>query len=302
MHFNGYEAGTGTFSGRQNRQILQHKVMPLVSVIIPTYNRASYLKEAVQSVLGQTFQDFELIVVDDGSTDSTPSVLQVFADVITYIYQENKGVSSARNTGLERAAGSLIALLDSDDLWDPQKLEVQTRFFRSRPEALICQTQEIWIRNGRRVNPKAYHRKQAGDVFGISLQRCMVSPSAVMFRKRLLDEVGLFDTRLPACEDYDLWLRVSCRHPVHLIPQALTIKRGGHSDQLSTTVPALDGLRIEALCKILNQGILTPLQKKQTLQALTIKARIYLQGCIKRNRHREINRIKNMLRYYEIEI
>lgn len=248
----------------------------------------------MKSVLAQTYKNFELIVIDDGSTDETAEVLESFGRDIRYLRQENRGVSSARNLGLSHARGELIALLDSDDLWQPEKLEVQAGFFRSNPQALICQTEEIWMRNGRRVNPKKYHKKQSGDIFDASLERCMVSPSAVMFRSSLLDAVGRFDPALPACEDYDLWLRVSCRHPVHLIPEPLIIKRGGHPDQLSTSVESLDRYRIEAICKLLDDGVLTPVQREKALAMLAQKANIYCQGCRKRNKMEEVERIRKV--------
>jgi len=134
----------------------------LVSVIIPTFNRAWILEEAVDSVLSQEFQDFELIVVDDGSTDNTWDILNGYQENVILVRQENKGVSAARNRGIGLASGELIAFLDSDDLWLPKKLSAQVEFFNSNPDALICQTEEIWIRNGVRVNPKKKHKKPSG--------------------------------------------------------------------------------------------------------------------------------------------
>jgi len=273
----------------------------VVSVIIPTYNRSRMVREAIGSVLDQSFEDFELIVVDDGSSDQTETVVRGFGQRVIYERQENRGVSAARNLGLERARGAFIALLDSDDLWMAEKLETQTRFFRSNPNALICQTEEIWIRHGRRVNPKKYHRKQSGDIFAVSLERCMVSPSAVMWRRELLDEVGGFDASLPACEDYDLWLRVSCRHPVHLIPQPLTVKRGGHEDQLSTTIPALDRYRIQSILNLLEQVDLTAERRRLALDTLRRKAHIYAQGLRKRGRRGEAARLETFLHKHGID-
>ncbi|MEW6264116.1 MAG: glycosyltransferase [Thermodesulfobacteriota bacterium] len=261
--------------------------MPLVSVIIPTFNRAKLVVRAVASVLGQTFSDFELIVVDDGSTDGTDRALERFAGRIVYLFQEHAGVSAARNRGLAEATGSLIAFLDSDDYWQPEKLARQVRFFTDHPEALICQTEEVWYRQGRRVNPGQRHRKPSGDVFLPSLRLCLVSPSAVMMRRSLFDRVGVFDEDLPACEDYDLWLRVSARYPVHLLSEALVIKTGGHPDQLSRTVPALDRYRIQALRKIIASGRLTSEQGRAAGAELAYKARIFGQGCLKRGRLEE---------------
>jgi glycosyltransferase involved in cell wall biosynthesis len=260
---------------------------PLISVIIPTYNRALWVVEAVDSVLAQSFRDLELIVVDDGSTDETVAKLAPYRDRLRYAFQARAGVSAARNRGLDLARGEWVAFLDSDDLWLPVKLEAQVDFFKRNPEAEICQTEEIWIRNGRRVNPRQRHRKPSGRIFEPSLALCLVSPSAVMLKKTLFDQIGRFDPQLPACEDYDLWLRISCRKPVYLIDEALVIKRGGHPDQLSRSVPALDRYRIQALVKLLQSGELSGRQFEAAFGALERKCRIYGQGCLKRGRVEE---------------
>lgn len=260
---------------------------PLISVIIPTFNRAAWVREAVDSVLAQTFQDFELIVVDDGSTDATGEGLMAYGDRLRHLVQDRQGVSAARNRGLDLAQGEWIAFLDSDDLWLPQKLETQVAFLNRHPQAEICQTEEIWIRHGRRVNPRNKHRKPAGDIFVPSLTLCLVSPSAVMLKRSLLEEVGFFDTSLPACEDYDLWLRISCRKPVFLIEEPLVVKRGGHPDQLSRCLPSLDRYRIQALIKLLKAGELSERQIEAAFGELERKCRIYGQGCLKRGRVEE---------------
>ena len=262
--------------------------MPLVSAIIPCHNRAWILKEAVESVLAQDFRDFELIVVDDGSTDNTRKILAAYPD-IRVIRQDHAGVSSARNRGIRRAKGEYIAFLDSDDLWLPGKLSAQLAFFKKRPDALVCQTEEIWIRNGVRVNPKRHHTKPSGMIFEQSTKLCLVSPSAVMIRRNLFDRVGHYDERLPACEDYDLWLRTTCRFPIYLLPAPLTVKRGGHADQLSRQ-PGLDRFRIYALRKILENppsGGLSRIQERAAVTTLREKCHIYAMGCLKRGRARE---------------
>ncbi|MBF0550890.1 MAG: glycosyltransferase family 2 protein, partial [Deltaproteobacteria bacterium] len=174
---------------------------PIVSVIIPTHNRRESVIQAVASVLNQDVPRIEIIVVDDGSTDGTEEALRPYFDRIEYLRQDNRGVSSARNLGMNTSRGRFIALLDSDDLWRPGKVAAQLSFFQKYPHLLICQTQEIWIRGGVLVNPRPIHRKRAGQIFDISLGACMISPSAVMFRRELLSEVGYFDETLPACED-----------------------------------------------------------------------------------------------------
>ena len=271
----------------------QHSNKPQVTVIIPTYNRDWIVGEAIDSVLNQDFSDYELIVVDDGSEDQTAAILAAYGDKIKVLRQPNRGVSAARNAGIASATGSLVAFLDSDDLWLPQKLSTQVKFFAEHPNAVINQTQEHWIRNGVRVNPKKRHLKFSGMIFERSLALCLVSPSAVMIKKTLFDTVGVFDERLPACEDYDLWLRISSRYPVHLIDTPLIIKRGGHDDQLSKT-PVLDKYRIQALLKLLEDNHLTPRQKQAVIAALEEKCAVYAGGCRKRGREEEADYFRQL--------
>lgn len=256
--------------------------MPTVSVVIPTFNRAHLVAEAIRSVLAQTLPPLEIIVVDDGSRDATSEVLAAFGRTIQAIRQEHRGVSAARNAGIAAARGTWLALLDSDDLWRPTKLEAQVHYLEQHPDLLLCQTEELWLRHGRRLNPKSYHRKPSGYCFQKLLERCLVSPSAVLIERRLLDRVGWFDETLPACEDYDFWLRIGCRFPIGLLEQPLVIKRGGYPDQLSSTIPALDRYRIRALVKVLLSGDLTRRQQTQALEVLAKKCRIYSAGCGKR--------------------
>ena len=272
----------------------------LVSVIIPTYNRGWIIKEAVESVLAQDVDDVELIVVDDGSTDHTVEILKGFGEDIILIRKDNEGVSAARNRGIAAASGRFIAFLDSDDLWLPQKLSRQIDFFDSNPHALICQTEEIWMRNHVRVNPKKRHKKPSGMIFEPSLSLCLVSPSAVMIKRSLFDEVGLFDETFPACEDYDLWLRISCRYPVYLIDTPLIIKRGGHKDQLSAS-SGLDKYRIKAINKIMESGLLSNSQFQAAIKALQEKCAIYAAGCRKRGRVNEAVYYEKLANTYKIK-
>jgi glycosyltransferase involved in cell wall biosynthesis len=270
---------------------------PLVSVIIPTYNRAWSIKESIDSVLTQDLNDFELIVIDDGSTDHTIEILNSYGKDIFVIHQRNQGVSSARNRGLMKASGSFIAFLDSDDLWLPGKLSLQVDYFNSNPTALICQTEEIWMRNNVRINPKKRHKKPSGMIFEPSLALCLVSPSAVMIRRSLFDEIGLFDETLPACEDYDLWLRISCKYPVYLIDLPVIIKRGGHDDQLSAS-PGLDKYRIKAIKKIIESNVLSENQLQAAVKTLKEKCAIYASGCRKRGRVEEVTYYEELAKTY----
>lgn len=263
-------------------------------MIIPTHDRADVLGRAVASVLGQTWTDFELFVVDDGSSDATASVLAEFDDPrLTGMHQENKGVSAARNLGIAASGGRYVALLDSDDYWMPDKLKKQIRFMAESGFA-ICQTEEIWIRNGQRVNPRFKHAKPAGWFLERSLELCLISPSCVMFTRELWRELGPFDERLPACEDYSLWLRVGARHPVGLVPEALTVKTGGHADQLSRRIIGLDLYRIYAMIDLLRSMALGGEQRIMVEAALRERVRLYAQGCIKHGKDEEAVRVREL--------
>ena len=259
--------------------------MALISVIIPTFNRPLETLRAITSVLYQSSRDFEIIVVDDGSDQSSRDALLPLRPYIKYIsHEKNRGVSASRNTGLKSSESPFVAFLDSDDYWLPHKLAAQLDFLNKNPEAVACQTNEVWIRQGKRVNPKARHLKPSGDIFAPSLKLCLISPSAVMLKRSLLNEVGFFDEDLPVCEDYDLWLRITCRYPVYLIDQNLVIKTGGHDDQLSSSRKGMDQYRIRALVKLIEGGSLDKRQYQAAFQELRTKCEIYGQGCLKRTR------------------
>jgi glycosyltransferase involved in cell wall biosynthesis len=274
-------------------------MVPEVSVVIPTFNRAAMVVEAVESVLAQEGVDLELIVVDDGSTDDTRVRLGRFGAALHYQRQPRSGVSASRNRGVALCRAPLVAFLDSDDLWLPAKLKIQTRFMAEHPEVMTSQTEEIWMRNGRRLNPKSRHRKPSGDIFRPSLELCLVSPSAVMIRRGLFDRVGYFDETLPMAEDYDLWLRVAAEYPVYLLPEPLVIKRGGHPDQLSGT-PGIDRYRVRALEKLLQSGRLSPEQREWTWGALRDKCRVYGNGCLKRGKKEEGKAILTLPERYKV--
>jgi glycosyltransferase involved in cell wall biosynthesis len=277
------------------RLVRNSRLEPAVSVIIPTYNRGWSLAQAVDSVLAQDFSEFELVVIDDGSDDDTSHLLERYGAAIRVLRQSNQGVSAARNAGIAAAQAGLIAFLDSDDFWLPGKLGRQVEFFNRHAEALICQTEETWIRHGRRVNPGKRHSKRTGMIFEPSLDLCLISPSAVMVRRELFDRVGFFDESLPACEDYDLWLRTTCRYPVHLIETAFIVKRGGHPDQLSRTW-GLDRFRIASIEKLLAGDRLSTDQRRAAVAVLKRKCAIYAGGCRKRGRMAEAEQYEKTAR------
>jgi len=255
---------------------------PSVSAVIPSYNRFSFLVQAVESVFRQSFESWELVVVDDGSTDETRDFLNSMRDPrVRSVRQENAGVSSARNRGVAESRAPLVAFLDSDDLWMPGKLAAQVEFFSLNSGAAICQTEEIWERRGRRVNPGLKHAKKSGRIFRDCLPLCIVSPSAVMMRRSAFDKLGGFDESLPACEDYDLWLRAALRFEIHTLPEPLIVKRGGHADQLSKGW-GLDRFRIAALEKALADPLLSPADAPLVLEEIKRRARILAEGAGKR--------------------
>ena len=239
-------------------------------------------------------------MVDDGSTDDTRAALEKVIDNIIYVrHPFNQGVSSARNTGILASKAPFIAFLDSDDIWLPQKIEEQLSFFYANPQAQICQTDEIWIRNGVRVNPRIRHLKRSGDIFEPSLKLCLVSPSAVMLKRDIINDMGLFDEELLACEDYDLWLRISCRYTVHLINKGLVVKEGGEVDQLSGRYIGMDLYRIRALIKILESGDLNHKQCECAYKELETKCNIYSKGCLKRGKLKEADFYIRLIKRYE---
>jgi glycosyltransferase involved in cell wall biosynthesis len=255
-----------------------------VSVIIPTYNRRAMLLEAIDSVLTQSTQSFELIVIDDGSTDGTAEQLTTLDRAIRFERIEHCGPGAARNRGVALARAPLLAFLDSDDLWAPTKLERQLAFMNANPDCAISQTNEIWIRNGRRVNPGLRHRKRSGAIFFDSLRTCLISMSATMMRTELFRSLTGFDENMSAAEDYDLWLRILIDHEAGLLDEPLVTRRGGHPDQTSATTFALDRFRILALTKLLADERLSPERRTAVVEVLVEKCRIYAGGLVRRAR------------------
>ncbi len=261
-----------------------------LSVIIPTFNRAALLSRAIDSVFEQTglnnCVEIEVIVVDDGSTDNTADLVRGSFPSVKFIQQENAGVSAARNAGLNEASGEWIALLDSDDEWLPHKLSRQIMDV-TESGLKVSHTEEIWVRNGVRVNQMTKHRKQGGWIFENCLPLCAMSPSSIMIHKSVFDEVGLFDESLPACEDYDLWLRITARYEVAYIEEACIKKYGGHDDQLSRQHWGMDRFRVVALERCLNDPaiykFLTSEQRAAASKVLVKKLEILLGGARKRN-------------------
>lgn len=252
-----------------------------ITAVIPSYNRAHTLERALDSVAGQISAVDEVILVDDGSDDTSTELVGSLFPQVSIIRQANRGVSAARNRGIAAAQHDWIALLDSDDCWHPEKIE-RIRAARSEhPEYVLYHSDEIWIRNGRRVNPMRKHRKQGGWIFRHCLPLCAISPSAAVIHKPVLEAVGGFDESLPACEDYDLWLRLCHRYPVCFIDQALVIRHAGHEGQLSQRYPAMDRFRIRALDRLLREQELTPEDYAAAHGMLLEKLDILVEGAHK---------------------
>lgn len=264
----------------------------MISVVVPTYNRANLLSRAIDSVLGQTYRDFDLWIIDDGSTDHTDEVVQKALkddteNRVHYVRTENSGVASARNRGVRDSAGEWIAFLDSDDRWHPEKLARQIALIRRQPQIEFAHTGETWIRNGIRVNPPKKYAKSGGNVFEESLPVCMIGSSTVLLTRRLFEESGGFDEDFPVCEDYDLWLRITADHPVGWVDEPLTIKYGGHRDQLSTTHKAMDSWRIRSLCRIAALPGLTPRRRHAVITEIERKGQILYTGYTRRGRMKD---------------
>lgn len=269
-----------------------------VAVIIPTCNRVSTLGRALDSVYAQTLLADEVCVVDDGSDDASDEFIRRNFPQVNYLYQENRGVSSARNAGVGATHSNWLAFLDSDDEWLPQKLEQQMDALRQNPEYRLVHCDEYWIRRGVKVNQMDKHQKTGGDIFQRCLPLCVISPSAVMLQRSLLEELGGFDETLPACEDYDLWLRVCCHYPVLYVEQALLNKYGGHDDQLSHQHWGMDRFRVQSLHKLLCSSILDEQQAQQAKSMLIEKSEILKNGAVKRDNEETASFYQRLIEEY----
>jgi glycosyltransferase involved in cell wall biosynthesis len=273
-----------------------------ISVVIPTHNRSSTLPTAINSVLNQSCRADEIIVIDDGSTDDTASVISSLDSKIQYIYQENHGVSHARNTGIKRAKYNWIAFLDSDDCWLPNKLELQLEAVRRSENFHLCHTNEKWIRNGVRVNPMNKHQKQGGYIFERCLALCLISPSSVLIKRKLLIQLGLFDESLPVCEDYDLWLRFCSKFPVLFLEEPLIVKYGGHADQLSKRHWGMDRFRIQSIENLLAKNTLNDIDHQNAVAMLAEKCNILRNGASKRKNDKIFNLYTSILAKYQLDV
>ena len=264
-----------------------------ISVVIPTYNRYEFLKRALNSVYAQTYTPVEVIVIDDGSTDNTANIQKDFP-AIKYIYQENSGVSSARNAGIKNSTYEWIAFLDSDDTWHENKLQEQVFFHRENPNILMSYTDEKWIRDAQEVKiPKKFH-KFGGNIFNECLSHCIIAPSASLLHRSLFGEVGVFDESLEVCEDYDLWLRIATKYEIGLVDKKLITKYAGHEDQLSFKHWGMDRFRVKSLEKFIDS------QMKEIVKDILLqKYRLLLKGAIKYDKMSNIKEYERKIKLYE---
>ena len=273
-----------------------------ISVVIPTYNRIALVERAIDSVLRQSIKPFDIIVVDDGSDDGTSEMIQKKYRSINLVQQQNSGVSAARNNGIKHAKGDWISLLDSDDEWTEKKLENQANRLIKNPDYHFCHTNEIWIRNGVRVNQKKRHQKYGGYIFDKCLDICRISPSSTLFKKNILEHVGWFDTQLPVCEDYDLWLRITADYKILFVDELLIIKYGGHTDQLSQSVEGIELFRIKSLENLLANTELSPQKRNLAITMIIKKLNIYLNGLIKRKKQTETEQVKEKIKFWKKDV
>ena len=254
-----------------------------IAVVIPAYNRPEMLLRAVESVLSQTTPPKEFVVVDDGSGVNLSVVhARVEAAGHRFLSGPNSGVAHARNRGIHATKSDWIAFLDSDDYWLPEKLACQSQYLANNPDLRIAQCQEIWYRDGIRVNPGKAHVMRSGDIFLHALKVCAISSSSVVMHRSIFDAIGTFDENLVVCEDYDLWLRVTAKFKIGLLEPALTVKFGGHADQLSKSQVAMDRFRVYSLLKLLRETKLTVSQETAVWKVLKQKCRILAAGARKR--------------------
>tara|TARA_B100001250_G_scaffold317642_1_gene280088 strand:- start:277 stop:1137 length:861 start_codon:yes stop_codon:yes gene_type:complete len=279
-----------------------------ISVIIPAYNRKHTLPRALDSVLAQSYQPFEIILIDDGSTDGTINLIKSKYPSIKLLESHEtskslkdyspKGVSVARNVGIKQSKGDWIAFLDSDDEWIPDKLTKQVQLVNKSRGSVFCHTNEIWIRDGVRVNQGKKHQKYGGYIFKECLDICRISPSSALIDKSIFEDIGLFDESLKVCEDYDLWLRITSNYPVLFLDKFLIKKYGGHEDQLSKTPEGIEQYRIKSLEKIMNSNLLAESQFQAAKDMLINKLHIFANGLEKRQKIDKLNAIQKKILYW----
>ena len=253
-----------------------------ITAIIPTYNRHEKTVRAIESILNQTKPVDEILVIDDGSDETFMFECNSLKTSLRVLrHDSNKGVSAARNTGIRSSRNDWLAFLDSDDEWCPLKIEKQIQDQNSNPKILFFYTEENWLRNGKIVNKKKHQKKHSGRIFEECLKQCFIGASTLLLHKSVFDEVGLFDTKLTVCEDYDFWIRASHKFEIHFNDKPLINKYGGHEDQLSTKYIAMDYYRLLSLIKILKTLDLSLKEREIVQEHIDTKFEILKSGAKK---------------------
>jgi len=223
---------------------------PTVSIIVPVYNSLTMLPAALETVFNQTFQDFELILVDDGSTAGSSELLKTYESRARVLTKKNGGASSARNVGIQIARGEFVAFLDADDLWDSKKLELQVAAFREKPETGVCFTECLYFDSEKEWEANfGRHDNMEGMIFDLILREHFISTTTVMIRRDCLTDIGLFDETLTGCEDYNLFLRLAEKYPYRFLAQPLA-KLRCHDGNLSNNLPQMCRDEVANLDKI----------------------------------------------------
>jgi glycosyltransferase involved in cell wall biosynthesis len=200
--------------------------MPKVSVIIPSYNAMAYLPETLESVLRQTFTDFEALIINDGSSDNIVEWVSGVKDTrVKLISQENQGLPGARNTGIAHAQGEYIAFLDADDLWEPTKLEKQVRYLDENPAVGLVHTPMLLVDAQGKSTGRFMGSNAEGDVWQQLITKNIIACPSVMVRRCCFETVGVFDQNLRSIEDWDMWLRIAVHYPFGLIKEPLAYYR-----------------------------------------------------------------------------
>jgi glycosyltransferase involved in cell wall biosynthesis len=249
--------------------------MPTVSVIIPTYNRVSMVREAVQSVLEQTYTDYEIIVVDDGSTDNTKGVVTGLSERIVYVYQPNHGRSNARNHGMSMAKGKYIAFLDSDDLFLPTKLEKQVEGIEKRPDVLLSHTSYQWINTINKYTEEVKSGRFSGYVYPKIIQRCPIATPTVMLRREALGEKIKFEEAISNGEDVILWVRFAHKSPILGIDEALTQVRIHGNNAAIDSQSQISGVMNVLEYTVRRETDITPRQRRNLLTDGYLKIGFY---------------------------
>ena len=267
-------------------------IQPLVSVIIPVYNRFEMAKEAISSVIGQTYKDLEIIIVDDGSIDMTSTLAVYFGDDprVKYLKINHSGMPGfVRNRGVELSKGKYLAFLDSDDLWMDKKVEKQIKYLETNSKYKVVHTREAWIRNGKTISQAGFKHRRFGNIFPDALEKCIIGPSTVLLEKELYRSLGGFRNDLEIAEDYELWLKLSNSNDVAYIDEALITKRAGHIGQLSEKYGQIEIFRIRGLKELVEQHYFSLENQKLAELELAKKCKIYAAGCRKRKKVDEAN-------------